>query len=149
MHGPDLPMAGAVTRQLPARTYARAYRFAAFAAFRAVTTNIREHSRRCSGWLRRALQGASRGGLKPPHLKKAASVCEVAGHLILKSEFLFLKAVEKVFVGVGSVLFFLDQSMKRLVLRLEFLDHCLVHWRRSFQSACHHRSIEHEKWLLS
>jgi hypothetical protein len=35
---------------------------------------------------------------------------------------------------VGSVLFLFDQGMKRGVLRLEFLDHCLVHWRRSFQA---------------
>ena len=82
-------------------------------------------------------------------MKKAASVCEVAGHFVFKSEFLFLEAVEKVFVGVGSVLFFLDQSVKSLVLRLEFLDHCLVHWRRSFQSACHQGVIKHEKLLLS
>jgi hypothetical protein len=36
---------------------------------------------------------------------------------------------------VGSVLFLFDQSVKRGVLRLEFLDHCLVHWCRSFQAS--------------
>ena len=60
---------------------------------------------------------------------------EVAGHFVFQSELLFLEAVEKVFVGVGSVLFLFDQGMKRGMLRLEFLDHCLVHWCRSFQAS--------------
>ena len=60
---------------------------------------------------------------------------EVARHDILKSKLLFLEAVEKVFVGVGSVLFLFDQGMKRCMLRLDFLDHCLVHWCRSFQAS--------------
>jgi hypothetical protein len=50
---------------------------------------------------------------------------------------------------VGSMLFFLDEGVKSLVLRLEFLDHCLVHWWRSFQSACHHHVINHESGRLS
>jgi hypothetical protein len=36
---------------------------------------------------------------------------------------------------VGSMLFLFDESVKRGVLRLEFLDHCLVHWRSSFQAS--------------
>jgi len=62
-------------------------------------------------------------------------MCEVAGQFVLQSQLLFLEAVEKVFVGVGSVLFLFDQSVKRGVLRLEFLDHCLVHWCSSFQAS--------------
>ena len=60
---------------------------------------------------------------------------EVAGQFVLQSQLLFLKAVEKVFVGVGSMLFLFDESVKRGMLRLEFLDHCLVHWCRSFQAS--------------
>jgi hypothetical protein len=97
-----------------------------------------DESERCAG-----------SGASALVIKKAASVGEVAGHFVLEPEFLFLEAVEKVFVGMGSVLFFLDQGVKSLVLRLEFLDHCLVHWRRSFQSACHHRVIKHESLCLS
>ena len=59
------------------------------------------------------------------------------------------EAVEKVFVGVGPVLFFLDQSVKSGMLGLQFLGHSLVHWRRSFQSACHRRVINHESADLS
>ena len=62
-------------------------------------------------------------------------MCEVAGQFVLQSQLLFLKAVEKVFVGVGSMLFLFDQSVKRGVLRFELLDHCLVHWRSSFQAS--------------
>jgi hypothetical protein len=58
----------------------------------------------------------------------------VARKLVLQSQFLFLQAVEKVFVGVGSVLFFVDESVKRGMLRFECLDYCPVHWRRSFQA---------------
>jgi hypothetical protein len=36
----------------------------------------------------------------------------VAGQLVLQSQFLFLEAVEKVFVRVGSVLFFLNEGVK-------------------------------------
>jgi hypothetical protein len=60
---------------------------------------------------------------------------EVPGQLVLQSQFLFLQSVEKVFVGMGSVLFFLDQGVKSLMLRLQFLDHCLVHWCSSFRQA--------------
>ena len=74
---------------------------------------------------------------------------EVAGHHVFKSELFFLEAVEKVFVGVGSMLFFLDEGMKSLMLRLEFLDNCLVHWCGSFRSACHHSPINHESRDLS
>ena len=74
---------------------------------------------------------------------------DVAGQFVLESQFLFLEAVEKVFVGVGSVLFFLDEGVKSRMLRLQFLDHCLIHWCRSFHSACHHRVINHESALLS
>ncbi len=58
---------------------------------------------------------------------------DVRGELVLQSQFLFLQAVEKVFVGVGAVLFFLDQRVKSLVLGLQFLNHNLVHRRHSFQ----------------
>jgi hypothetical protein len=34
---------------------------------------------------------------------------------------------------MGPVLFLFDESVKRCVLGLQFLDHCLVHWCRSFQ----------------
>ena len=74
---------------------------------------------------------------------------EVAGQFVLEPQLFLLEAVEKVFVGMGSVLFFLDEGMKSLVLRFQFLDHCLIHWRRSFQSACHHRVINHESHRLS
>jgi hypothetical protein len=78
-----------------------------------------------------------RGGFKPPRTKKAASVGEVAGHFVLQSQFFFLEAVEKVFVGVGSVLFLVDQGVKSGMLRFQFLDSCRVHWRVSFpQSQC-------------
>lgn len=60
---------------------------------------------------------------------------DVASHFVLEPELFFLEAVEKVFVGVGSVLFLFDQGMKRCMLRLEFLDHCLVHRCRSFQAS--------------
>ena len=59
----------------------------------------------------------------------------VAGELVLDSEFLFLEAMEKVFVGVRSMFLFGDQRVERLVLRLERLDHCLVHGCRSFRQA--------------
>ena len=85
----------------------------------------------------------------PPRTKKAASVGEVAGQLVLQSQFLFLEAVEKVFVRVGSVLFFLDEGVKSLVLGFEFLGHCLVHWCRSFQSESHHPVINHDSSRLS
>jgi hypothetical protein len=58
---------------------------------------------------------------------------DVAGEFVFQSQFFFLQAVEKVFVGVGAVLFLLDQRMKSLVLGLEFLDDCLVHRCHSFQ----------------
>jgi hypothetical protein len=58
----------------------------------------------------------------------------VARKLVLQSQFFFFQAVEKVFVGVGAVLFFVDESVKRGMLRLECLDYCPVHWRRSFQA---------------
>jgi hypothetical protein len=53
-------------------------------------------------------------------------VGEVAGHFVLEPEFLFLQAVEKVFVRVRPVLSLLEQSMKSGVLRLQFLGHGLV-----------------------
>src|SRR5438270_14040103 len=76
-------------------------------------------------------------------------VRHVPRELILQSELFFLEAVEKVFVGVGSMLFFIDECVKSLVLRFKFLDHCLVHWWRSFQSAFHHRTINQESSPLS
>ena len=60
---------------------------------------------------------------------------EVAGQFVLQSQLLFLQSVEKVFVGMGAVLFFLDEGVKSLVLGLQFLDHCLVHWCSSFRQA--------------
>src|SRR6185312_10300172 len=58
-----------------------------------------------------------------PRVEAEGSVGQVAGELILQSEFFFLEAVEKVFVGVASMLFFLDEGVKGLVLRFELLDH--------------------------
>ena len=40
----------------------------------------------------------------------------MAGELVLQSQFFFLQSVEKVFVGMGSVLFFLNKSVKSCVL---------------------------------
>ena len=82
-------------------------------------------------------------------MKKAASVREVAGQFVLQSQFLFLETVEKVFVRVDSVLFFLDEGVKSGMLRFESLSHSLVHWWRSFQSACHRRVINHDSRRLS
>jgi hypothetical protein len=76
-------------------------------------------------------------------------VGEVAGPFVLQSQLFLLQSVEKVFVGMGSMLFFLDEGVKSLVLRLQFLDHCLVHWCSSFRSACHHRVVNHESRALS
>ena len=45
-------------------------------------------------------------------------MCEVAGHFVFQSQLLFLQAVEKVFVRVGSMLFFLDQCVKSGMLRI-------------------------------
>jgi hypothetical protein len=50
---------------------------------------------------------------------------------------------------MGSALFLVDQCVKSLMLGFEFLDHCLIHWCRSFQSESHHRVINHESVLLS
>jgi hypothetical protein len=50
---------------------------------------------------------------------------------------------------MGSTLFLVDQGVKSCVLGLQFLDHCLVHWCRSFQSESHQGVINHESWLLS
>jgi hypothetical protein len=36
---------------------------------------------------------------------------------------------------MGAVLFLLDEGVKSLMLGLQFLDHCLVHWRSSFRQA--------------
>jgi hypothetical protein len=60
-------------------------------------------------------------------------VGQMPGHFVLQSELFFLQAVEKVFVGVGSVLFLVDQGVKSGMLRLEFLDICLAHRCDSFQ----------------
>jgi hypothetical protein len=81
--------------------------------------------------------------------KIAGLVGQVPGQLVLQSQFLFLEAVEKVFVRVGSMLFFLNEGVKSGMLGFEFLGHCLVHWRRSFQSACHQHVINHESLHLS
>ena len=69
------------------------------------------------------------------HKKRARLMGHVAGDLVLDSEFLFLETMEKVFVGVRSMFLFVDQRVERLVLRLERLDHCLVHGCRSFRQA--------------
>jgi hypothetical protein len=77
-------------------------------------------------------------------------VGEVAGQFVLESQFLFLEAVEQVFVGVGSVLFFVDQSVKSGMLRFQFLDICRVHWRVSFpQGQCQRNAVNHESCDLS
>ena len=70
---------------------------------------------------------------------------DVAGELVLEPQFLFFQAVEKVFVGMGAVLFFFDQGVQRGVLGFQFLGHSLVHRCHSFrQSHCHRRVINHE-----
>ena len=74
---------------------------------------------------------------------------EVAGQFVFQSQFFLLETVEKVFVRVGSVLFLLDEGVKSGVLRFESLSHSLVHWWRSFQSACHRRVINHDSRRLS
>jgi hypothetical protein len=103
------------------------------------------------------MRGATRSAgvaatIESPRTKEP-SVRHVPRKFILQSELFFLETVEKVFVGVGSMLFFLDEGVKSLMLRFQFLDHCLVHWRGSFRSACHHRLINHESddlsWALS
>jgi hypothetical protein len=77
-------------------------------------------------------------------------VGEVAGQFVLESQFLFLEAVEKVFVGVASMLFFLDEGVKSGMLRFQFLDSCRVHWRVSFpQSQCQRNAVNHESCNLS
>jgi hypothetical protein len=58
---------------------------------------------------------------------------EVAGQLVLQSQLFLLETVEKVFVGMGPVLFLVDQRVKSLKLRLQFLDHCLVHRCHSYR----------------
>lgn len=60
---------------------------------------------------------------------------EVAGQLVLYSKLFFLQAVEKVFVGMRSMRFLVDQRVERGTLRFESLDHCLVHWCLSFQQS--------------
>jgi hypothetical protein len=60
---------------------------------------------------------------------------EVAGEFVLEAELLFLQLVEKVFVGMSSVLFFLNQGVKSRMLRLEFLHHRIRHWCRPFCKA--------------
>jgi hypothetical protein len=57
----------------------------------------------------------------------------MAGEFVLKPQLFFLEPVEKVFVGVGAVLFLFDKSVKRRVLGLQFLDLCLVHRCQSFR----------------
>ena len=75
---------------------------------------------------------------------------DVAGELVLEPQFLFLQSVEKVFVGVGPVLFLFNQGVQRGMLGLQFLDHSLVHRCHSFrQSYCHRRVINHEMRELS
>ena len=74
------------------------------------------------------LPGAGSGGSRPPPTKKAASVGEVAGQFVFEPQFLFLEAMEKVFVRVGSMLFLVDQGVKSGMLRFDFLGNCLVHW---------------------
>ena len=75
---------------------------------------------------------------------------DVAGELVLQSQFFFFQSVEKVFVGMGPVLFLFDESVQRGMLRFQFLDRYLVHGCHSFrQSHCHHCVINHEMWRLS
>ena len=93
---------------------------------------------------RGAATSPGRRALKRPPLMR-----EVASHFVFKFEFLFLETVEKVFVRVGSVLFLLDEGVKSGMLRFESLGHCLIHWWRSFQSACHRCVINHDSNLLS
>jgi hypothetical protein len=107
-------------------------RFAACALARARALRVPTLSTSAGGFADCAANGAVGAATERPRTKKAASVSEVAGQFVFKSQLFFLEAVEKVFVGVGSVLFFLDESVKSLVLGFEFLGNCLVHWCRSF-----------------
>lgn len=56
----------------------------------------------------------------------------MAGKFVLEPQFLFLEAVEKVFVGVAAVLFFFDHRVERRVFGLQFLDYALIHRCGSF-----------------
>ena len=58
---------------------------------------------------------------------------EVTGECVFQPELFFLQSVEKVFVRVRAVLFLFDESMKRRMLRFQFLDRCLVHRCHSFR----------------
>ena len=80
------------------------------------------------------IRGLQRGdGRVAAHKKRPPLVGEVAGQFVFQSKLLFLESVEKVFVGMSPVLFLFDESVESSVLGLQFLDHCLVHWCRSFQ----------------
>jgi hypothetical protein len=53
--------------------------------------------------------------------QKGWLVGEVACQFVLDSELFFLEAVEKVFIRVTPMLFFVDQRVERRVLRFESL----------------------------
>jgi hypothetical protein len=57
----------------------------------------------------------------------------MAGEFVLEPQFFFLQSVEKVFVGVGPMLFFFDKSVKRRVFGLQFLDLCLIHLCQAYR----------------
>ena len=58
---------------------------------------------------------------------------EVAGEFVFNPQLFFLQAVEKVFVRMRSMLFLVDQRVKRRMLRFESFDLCLVHGCHSFR----------------
>ncbi len=75
---------------------------------------------------------------------------EVAGQFVLKSELFFLEAVEKVFVGVGSMLFFLDQGVKSAAcFDSSSSTIALSIGAVPFSKQCHQRVINHESCILS
>ena len=84
-----------------------------------------------------------------PAALRCRLVREVAGHRVLEPQFLFLKAVEKVFVWVRPMLFLVDQRVKRGVLGFQSLDLSLVHRCHSFPQLSHDPVIKHETGDLS
>lgn len=73
-------------------------------------------------------------GLRPRRrgIKKEL-VGVVARQLVLDLQFFLLQLVEKVFVGMRPMLFFVDHGVERLVLGVQSLDLGLVHRCNSFR----------------
>jgi len=57
----------------------------------------------------------------------------VASKCVLESELFLLKLVEKVFVGVRLMLFFVDHGVESRVLGCERFGLCIVHRCHSFR----------------